>query len=65
MPRKSPLASAQPDARSVCGKLLQKGQSVTVLETAIGPREQRALDRKQLSKRASNKPGYVQLTVIG
>jgi hypothetical protein len=64
MAKKSPLRSAQPDTLSVCGKLLRKGQSVTVTESAIGPRERTMLARKQLGKRKSNKPGHVQLVVL-
>lgn len=61
MAKQSPLRSAQPQTRSVCGKLLRKGQSVTVAESAIGPREMKMLERKQLVKRKSNKAGFVQL----
>lgn len=64
MSKKSPLRSAQAETRSVCGKLLRQGQSVTVKESAIGPREEKMISRKQIAKRSSNKPGHVQLVVL-
>ena len=64
MAKKSPLRSAQVGSMSICGKLLRVGQSITVQASAIGPREQKALARQQLVKRASNKPGFVQLVVV-
>ena len=35
----SPLRTAKAHSISVCGKMLQKGQSIIVNESAIGPRE--------------------------
>jgi hypothetical protein len=61
MPRPSPLRNAQVNSVPACGKILQKGQSITVLETAIGPREKRAAARGKLSIRKSNRPGYRQI----
>ena len=62
MARTSPLRSAQPASVSVCGKILSKGQSITVSETAIGPRERKLASRKKVSIRKSNKPGHLQIT---
>ena len=59
--RPSPLSSAQPDSVSVCGRLLRKGQAITVHETAIGPRERKMETRRRISIRPSNKEGYVQV----
>lgn len=64
MAKQSPLRSAQPNTLSVCGKLLRKGQAITVTESAIGPRERTMLARKQIGKRESNQSGYVQLIVL-
>ena len=64
MAKQSPLRSAQPNSVSVCGKILRKGQSLTVAESAIGPREQKMVSRKQLQIRKSNKPGFVQLVAL-
>jgi hypothetical protein len=63
MAKPSPLRSAQADTRSVCGKLLRKGQSVTVLPSALGEREKTMIARGQIYPRSSNKPGYIQLVV--
>jgi hypothetical protein len=61
MPRRSPVQSAQPNSVSICGKLLQPGQSITVPESAIGPRERKAESRGKIRVRSSNKPGHVQV----
>lgn len=58
---RSPLRNAQPESVSVCGKLLRRDQSLTVAESAIGPRE-RALEAKgKIKIRPSNKSGQVQI----
>jgi hypothetical protein len=62
MGRRSPLRNAQPNSVSVCGKLLQTGQSIQVPEAAVGPREKRMESRKKISIRKSNKKGHVQIT---
>ena len=64
MARTSPLRSAQPNAVSVCGKLLCKGQSLTVKESAIGPRELKLAARGKISIRKSNKPGHKQIVCL-
>ena len=64
MPRLSPLRSASGESISVCGKLLRKGQTLTVPASAVGPRERTAIARKQLGERKSNKAGHVQLVVL-
>lgn len=62
--RPSPLRSAQPDAVSVCGKMLQKGQSLIVKESAIGPRERKLEARGKIAVRKSNKPGHLQIVCL-
>lgn len=64
MARPSPLRSAQADAVSVCGKLLQKGQSITVRESSIGPREKTLASRGKIAIRKSNKDGHVQIVCL-
>ena len=61
MAHRSPLMNAQPNSVSVLGKLLRKGQSLTVPESAIGPRERKLEARKKIKIRKSNKPGHVQV----
>ncbi len=61
MARTSPLRSAQANSVSVCGKILRSGQSITVPEGAVGPRERKLVSRKKISVRKSNKPGHVQI----
>lgn len=61
MPRQSPLRNAQADAVSVCGSILQNGQSKTVLESAIGPRERALEARGKIKIRKSNEKGKVQI----
>ena len=62
MALKSPLRSAKPNAVSVCGKILTKGQTISVPETAIGPREKQLEAQKKISIKDSNKKGQVQIT---
>ncbi len=62
MAKASPLLSARPNAVSVCGTMLQAGQSVTVETQAIGPRERKLAERGKISIRPSNKPGHSQIT---
>jgi hypothetical protein len=59
--KKSPLHNAEANAVSVCGKILTAGQSITVPETAIGPRERKMESRGKLLIRSSNKEGQVQV----
>jgi hypothetical protein len=61
MAKRSPLRTAQADSVSVCGRLLKKGQSLTVAKSAIGPREQKLISRGKVTLRKSNKPGFVQV----
>lgn len=61
---KSPLRQATADSVSVCGKILKAGQSVTVVASAIGPRERKAEERKRISIRPSNEKGKVQILCI-
>lgn len=61
MAHASPLRSAQADAVSVCGKILRKGQSLTVPATAIGTREKQLASRGKISIRDSNKTGHKQV----
>ena len=62
MARMSPLAKKKANAISACGKILQKGQSLVVEDSAIGPREQRLEAKGKLRIRPSNKKGHVQIT---
>jgi hypothetical protein len=62
MPRRSPLRSAQVGSLSICGKLLKKGQSITVPESAVGPRERRKEAQGKITIRRSNKSGFLQIT---
>ena len=61
MPKSSPLRTSQADSVSVCGKLLKKGQALTVAESAIGPREKKLISRGKIKIRKSNKTGHVQV----
>lgn len=58
---KTPLRQAKAESVSVCGKMLKKGQSITVLDTAIGPRERKMAERGRITIRASNKKGHSQI----
>ena len=60
--KRTPLHDSQPDSVSVCGRLLRNGQTLTVPETAVGPRERKAETRRRISIRESNREGYVQIT---
>lgn len=57
----SPLRSKSANAVSVCGKILQRGQTITVVETAVGPRERKMAEGGRISIRASNEKGKVQI----
>lgn len=61
MAHSSPLRGAQVDSISACGKVLRSGQSITVPESAIGPREKKLVSQKKLSIRTSNTAGHVQV----
>lgn len=62
MPHRSPLLGAQPQAVSVCGKLLRAGQSLLVPESAIGPRERIMEQKGKIRIRVSNERGKWQIT---
>ena len=57
----SPLKKAVASAVSVCGKILKKGQSILVPETAVGVRERTMERRGRIAVRPSNKKGHVQI----
>lgn len=59
--KKTPLRQASAEAVSVCGKILKKGQSITVLDSAIGEREKKMASRGRIAIRASNKKGHSQV----
>jgi len=62
MSLRSPLRGAQANAVSVCGKILTDGQTITVLESAIGPRERAHKAKGKIKIRPSNEKGKVQIT---
>ena len=64
MSHNSPLRTAQPNALSICGKILLQGQTLTVPATAIGPRERKAEEKGKISIRPSNKEGQVQIVCL-
>lgn len=57
----SPLANAQPDTLFVCGRLLSRGQSITVAESALAPKDLALVAKGKLVKRKAAKPGHVQI----
>jgi len=59
---RSPLLSAKPNSLSVCGKILQSGQSILVDESAVGPKERLMESRGSLRIRPSNEKGKLQIT---
>ena len=59
---KSPLSQGKAESVSVCGKILRKGQSILVHESAIGPRERAKVAKGDISIRSSNEKGKVQVT---
>jgi hypothetical protein len=61
MALRSPLAKRKASSVSVCGKLLQSGQSITVSESAVGPRERKLADKGRIRIRSSNQKGKVQI----
>ena len=62
MAKQSPLRNAQPGTLSVCGRLLRRGQSVTLNSAAIGSRERSLESRGKIRIRPSNVEGKVQVT---
>lgn len=63
------MARAQLDRReassiSVCGKMLRKGQTITVPATAVGVREEKMVSRGKIRVIKSNKPGQVQIKAL-
>ena len=58
---RTPLRKKTPNSVSVCGKVLRKGQVITVPESAIGPREKKQAARGKIVIRKSNKPDCVQV----
>jgi hypothetical protein len=63
MPR-ADLNKRSVSALSVCGKMLRKGQTVTVLEEAVGPRERKMASRGRILIRSSNQSGQVKITAV-
>lgn len=64
MSTKSPLRNAVPNAVSVCGKILQAGQTVLVDTSAVGPKE-RALEAKgKIRITSSNTPSKTQVRCV-
>jgi hypothetical protein len=61
MARPSPLYSAQPDCISVCGKMLKRGQVISVPASAIGPRERRMEAKGKILIRKPTSDGKVQI----
>lgn len=59
---RSPLLSAKPKSVSVCGKILQSGQSLLVDESSVGPKERLHESRGRIRIRPSNEKGKLQIT---
>lgn len=57
----SPLLSAKPNSLSVCGKILQSGQSLLVDESAVGPKERLHETKGRILIRSSNQKGKLQI----
>tara|TARA_Y100000034_G_scaffold116791_1_gene155532 strand:- start:42 stop:233 length:192 start_codon:yes stop_codon:yes gene_type:complete len=58
------LKSRSVSSVSVCGKILRKGQTITVPSSAVGPREQKMEDRGRIRIIRSNKKDKVQIRAI-
>ena len=63
MPR-ADLDQRKVSSVSVCGKMLRKGQTILVAESAVGARERKMADRKKIRIIKSNKPGKVQIRAL-
>ena len=63
MSHSSPIRGAKASAVSVCGKILKNGQTVTVADAAIGPRERKMETRGRITIRPSNVKGKSQIVV--
>ena len=63
MPR-GDLKSRRVSSVSVCGKMLRKGQVLTVLASAVGQRERKMESRGRIKILKSNKKGMVQIRAI-
>jgi len=55
------LLSRSVSSVSVCGKMLRKGQSITVTSSAVGDRERKMEARGKIKILKSNKKGMVQI----
>lgn len=62
MARRSPLLLAQPNAVSVCSKMLSAGETITVSERTLGKAERQLEKNGKITIRPSNKKGFVQVT---
>ncbi len=60
----SPLLSAKPNSLSVCGKILQGGQTILVDESAVGPKERLMEGQGRIRIRPSNEKGKLQITCM-
>ena len=58
------LSDRKVSSMSVCGKMLRKGQTITVSESAIGERERKMERRKRIRIIKSNKKGKVQIRAL-
>jgi len=58
------LKSRTVSSVSVCGKMLRKGQTLTVKAGAIGSRERKMETRGRIKIVASNKKGMVQIRAV-
>jgi hypothetical protein len=60
----SGLRSKRASAVSACGKILRPGQTVSVPQTAVGPREEALVSQGKLRVRTSNRRDWVQITCL-
>tara|TARA_Y100000310_G_scaffold324758_1_gene387048 strand:+ start:558 stop:749 length:192 start_codon:yes stop_codon:yes gene_type:complete len=58
------LKARKAQSISVCGKMLRKGQTITVSESAIGDRERKMESRGRIRIIKSNKKGKVQIRAL-
>lgn len=63
MPRRD-LDNRHVDSVSACGKMLRKGQAITVQESAVGDRERKMQERGKIRILPSNKKGFVQVKAL-
>ena len=57
----SPLASKASQSVSVCGKMLMRGKTILVPESAVGPRERKMEKNGKIAIRKSNTKGMLQI----